>query len=153
MSISLLETTYGLIFVMAAASTIQWIATRLDERWVGKVGPTTILLIEAIVSLIVVAGVIYAKGPKNLVQDVRRINRQDLGLMALFSIAGLITSYIVITLLKHHPTHKVRLTEFIADIVVSGIAVYILKKGKISAKEILALILIMIGGWLIVSSK
>ena len=138
---------------MAAASTIQWIATRLDEKWVGKVGPTTILLIEAVISLVVVACVIFAMGPENLVRDVGRISKQDLGLMALFSIAGLITSYIVITLLKHHPTHKVRLTEFIADIVVSGIAVYILKKGKISGREILALLLIMIGGWLIVSSK
>ena len=81
---------------------------------------------------------------------MKKVEPLDLLLLTLFTIAGLFTSYLVISLLKHHPTHKIRISEFVADIVISALAVFIIKKGQMSLQEVGALALIAAGGFLFV---
>lgn len=148
------KSAYGLVFVMALASTIQWITTRLGEKWVGKVSPSTLLLVDSIISVVFIVAILAISGPnklKNAYAEMQKVDLQDILLLTAFTIAGLVTSYLVISLLKHHPTHKIRISEFVADIIISAIAVFIIRKGGMSLREIGALALIGAGGLLFVT--
>lgn len=147
------KSAYGLVFVMAFASTIQWITTKLGEKWIGKISPSTLLLMDSLISVFFVLAVLAVSGGdkiRNAYSEMKKVEPLDLLLLTLFTIAGLFTSYLVISLLKHHPTHKIRISEFVADIVISALAVFIIKKGQMSLREVGALALIAAGGFLFV---
>ena len=147
------KSAYGLVFVMAFASTIQWITTKLGEKWIGKISPSTLLLMDSLISVFFVLAVLAVSGGdkiRNAYAEMKKVEPLDLLLLTLFTIAGLFTSYLVISLLKHHPTHKIRISEFVADIVISALAVFIIKKGQMSLREVGALALIAAGGFLFV---
>lgn len=148
------KSVYGLVFVMAFASTVQWITTKLGEKWVGKVSPGTLLLMDSIISVIFILAVLVISGPSNIKKaygEIKRIDSLDLILLTAFTIAGLVTSYLVISLLKHHPTHKIRISEFVADILISAVAVFIIKRGTMSLREVGALAMIATGGLLFIT--
>ena len=147
------KSAYGLVFVMAFASTIQWITTKLGEKWIGKISASTLLLMDSLISVFFVLAVLAVSGGdkiRNAYAEMKKVEPLDLLLLTLFTIAGLFTSYLVISLLKHHPTHKIRISEFVADIVISALAVFIIKKGEMSLREVGALALIAAGGFLFV---
>jgi len=147
------KSAYGLVFVMAFASTIQWITTKLGEKWIGKISPSTLLLMDSLISVFFVVAVLAVSGGnkiRNAYVEMKKVEPLDLLLLTIFTIAGLFTSYLVISLLKHHPTHKIRISEFVADIVISALAVFVIKKGQMSLREVGALALIAAGGFLFV---
>lgn len=147
------KSAYGLVFVMAFASTIQWITTKLGEKWIGKISASTLLLMDSLISVFFVLAVLAVSGGdkiRNAYAEMKKVEPLDLLLLTLFTIAGLFTSYLVISLLKHHPTHKIRISEFVADIVISALAVFIIKRGEMSLREVGALALIAAGGFLFV---
>ena len=149
------KSAYGLVFVMAFASTIQWITTKLGEKWIGKISPSTLLLMDSLISILFIGAVLAISGTdkiENAYNEIKKVTPLDLALLTAFTVAGLLTSYLVISLLRHHPTHKIRISEFVADILISAIAVFIIKKGGMSLREIGALTLIGVGGILFVNA-
>lgn len=149
-----LKEKYSIYCVFLVFSLLSWISiTHTKKILVHIKNPISLVILMSFITFILMlfmVGCGIVSSPRDTLRDIDSIASRDMLILLLIAVIFSIGRIIFSTLLKHHDPRTIKISGYMISTLVSGGALYLMKRKSFTASRYLGFTLFAIGGYLFI---
>ena len=149
-----LEKEYSIYCVFLVFSILSWLSMLHVKKILVKIDqPTSLVMFMSLVKFIIILGIVLSGvivSPTNTLKDIKIIESTDIALLVLIAIIFTIGRILFSSLLKHHDPRTIKISGYMISTLVSGGALYVMKRKSFTASRYLGFAFMALGGYLFI---
>ena len=140
---------FGYFFIL---SLIGLISKNMFKDLLNKYDTFTLIIIETILGILVLFPVILIKGTGCITKtyhECKKFTLKELGYLFFVALFGIGAAFISVNFIKKNTVSKLIIMDVLIDILITFIGIYFFEKKNITAKQLLGVLLVCGGCYLI----
>jgi protein-S-isoprenylcysteine O-methyltransferase Ste14 len=116
--------------------------------------PLSLVMFMSFVKFIIILSIVLSGAivsPSTILKDIKIIKPADIALLILIAIIFTIGRILFSTLLKHHDPRTIKISGYMISTVVSGGALYVMKRKNFTTSRYVGFALMALGGFLYIN--
>ena len=149
-----LKEKYSIYFVFLVFSMLSWFSIRHTKKILVHIkNPISLVMFMSFVTFILMLFIIgcgFISSLGDTWRDIESITSNDMLVLLIIAVIFLIGRILFTTLLKHHDPRTIKISGYMISTLVSGGALYLMKRKSFTASRYLGFTLLAIGGYLFI---
>lgn len=150
-----LKEKYSIYCVFLIFSILSWVSITHTKRILDDIrNPISLVILSSFLTFIIILFMVCSgitSSPKDTWKDIGSIASNDMLLLLLVAVVFSFGRILFTTLLKHHDPRTIKITGYMISTLVSGGALYAMKRKSFTPSRYLGFTLMAIGGYLFIA--
>lgn len=149
------EKEYSIYCIFLVFSILSWLSILHVKKILLMIEqPLSLVMFMSFVKFIIILSIVLSGAivsPSTILKDIKIIKPADIALLILIAIIFTIGRILFSTLLKHHDPRTIKISGYMISTVVSGGALYVMKRKNFTTSRYVGFALMALGGFLYIN--